>query len=199
MRNSKKTIQLIIASEHFLFRLGIKTMLSVIDIDVELIEINSLEELKSIQLDSSQSRYIIICYDILSNPAYNCILDLQNNNWKLLLISGHKDHNYSDVINIFSTDSQKEILSKFQDFFFEPTSNAKVSVSKLLSNREVDVLKAVAIGLSNKEIAEKLFISINTVVTHRKNITDKLGIKTIAGLTVYALMNNFIKPAEVQK
>ena len=69
----------------------------------------------------------------------------------------------------------------------------------MLSEREIDVLKAVALGLSNKEIAEKLFISINTVVTHRKNITEKLGIKTIAGLTVYALMNNFISPEEVNK
>ena len=47
-------------------------------------------------------------------------------------------------------------------------------------------------GYANKEIAEKLFISIHTVISHRKNITDKLGIKSISGLTVYAILNKLI-------
>ena len=61
-----------------------------------------------------------------------------------------------------------------------------------LTNREVDVLKLVALGYANKEIAEKLFISTHTVMSHRKNITEKLGIKSISGLTVYAIINNYI-------
>lgn len=61
-----------------------------------------------------------------------------------------------------------------------------------LSDREKDVLKLVALGYQNKEIAEKLFISIHTVISHRKNITDKLGIKSISGLTVYAIINKLI-------
>ena len=47
-------------------------------------------------------------------------------------------------------------------------------------------------GFANKEIADKLFISIHTVISHRKNITEKLGIKSISGLTVYAIMNNLL-------
>ncbi|MDA3854290.1 MAG: LuxR C-terminal-related transcriptional regulator [Bacteroidales bacterium] len=69
---------------------------------------------------------------------------------------------------------------------------------KLLTEREIEVLCKVAQGKANKEIADKLFISINTVITHRKNITEKLGIKTIAGLTVYAIMNGIINPEEVK-
>lgn len=61
-----------------------------------------------------------------------------------------------------------------------------------LSVREKDVLRLVAMGFPNKEIADKLFISIHTVVTHRKNITEKLGIKSISGLTVYAIINGII-------
>ncbi len=61
-----------------------------------------------------------------------------------------------------------------------------------LSSREKEILVCVAKGMLNKEIADHFNISIYTVITHRKNITRKTGIKTVAGLTVYALLNNLI-------
>ncbi len=61
-----------------------------------------------------------------------------------------------------------------------------------LSSREKEILICVAKGMLNKEIADLYNISIYTVITHRKNITRKTGIKTVAGLTVYALLNNLI-------
>ena len=64
--------------------------------------------------------------------------------------------------------------------------------SEVLSEREKEILVSVARGMLNKEIADKHNISINTVITHRKNITRKTGIKTVAGLTVYAILNNLV-------
>ncbi len=61
-----------------------------------------------------------------------------------------------------------------------------------LSAREKEILICVAKGMLNKEIADLYNISIYTVISHRKNITRKTGIKTVAGLTVYALLNNLI-------
>ena len=61
-----------------------------------------------------------------------------------------------------------------------------------LTQRETEVLKLVARGSSNKEIADQLSISLHTVISHRKNICRKLEIKTIPGLTLYALINNLI-------
>ncbi len=61
-----------------------------------------------------------------------------------------------------------------------------------LSKREIDVLKLIVKGCISKEIADTLHISINTVLTHRKNITSKLGIKSVSGLSVYAMMNGLI-------
>lgn len=61
-----------------------------------------------------------------------------------------------------------------------------------LSDREKEILVCVAKGMLNKEIADHCNISVYTVITHRKNITRKTGIKTVAGLTVYALLNNLI-------
>jgi len=61
-----------------------------------------------------------------------------------------------------------------------------------LSSREIEILVGVAQGLINKEIAAKYNLSIHTVITHRKNIARKTGIKTIAGLTAYAILNNLV-------
>ncbi|MBQ9546194.1 MAG: response regulator transcription factor [Bacteroidales bacterium] len=61
-----------------------------------------------------------------------------------------------------------------------------------LTERETEVLVLLAQGLSSKAIADRLNISIHTVNTHRKNITNKTGIKSVAGLAVYATLHNFI-------
>jgi len=61
-----------------------------------------------------------------------------------------------------------------------------------LTPREKEVLILLVQGYINKEIANKLHISLTTVISHRKNMTEKLGIKSISGLTIYAVMNGFI-------
>jgi regulator of cell morphogenesis and NO signaling len=66
-----------------------------------------------------------------------------------------------------------------------------------LTSRELEVLQLVAYGFLNKQIADKLSISLHTVISHRKNITRKLQIKTIAGLTVYALLNGLISSSNL--
>lgn len=65
-------------------------------------------------------------------------------------------------------------------------------VSEQITEREMEVLIQLVHGLSNKEIADKLNISIHTVVSHRKNIIQKTGIKSQAGLTIYAISNKII-------
>jgi DNA-binding NarL/FixJ family response regulator len=67
-----------------------------------------------------------------------------------------------------------------------PTDNVE------LSDREKEILVALAQGLANKEIGDKLHISTHTVISHRKNIVRKTGIKTVSGLTLYALFNNLV-------
>lgn len=70
--------------------------------------------------------------------------------------------------------------------------------NKNLSSREIEVLREIVKGETNKEAAEHLCISLNTVLTHRKNITSKLGIKTIPGLTFYAITNRIISGDEIE-
>ena len=68
----------------------------------------------------------------------------------------------------------------------------QVLKNKILSNREIEVMSLIVQGLINKEIAEKLNISLTTVITHRKNIMDKLGMKSVSALTIYAVMHGYI-------
>ncbi len=71
--------------------------------------------------------------------------------------------------------------------------NPKKTDANGLTLREIEVLRLVTQGFINKEIAEKLNISLTTVISHRKNITAKLGIKSVSGLTIYAVMNGYVE------
>lgn len=63
-----------------------------------------------------------------------------------------------------------------------------------ISEREMEIIKLVAEGYSNKEVADKLFLSTHTVTTHRKNIMNKLGVNNTAGLVLFAVRENLISP-----
>ena len=115
----------------------------------------------------------------------------------IALVTSYLDHAiltpYSGVIEI--NDSKQKIINKLNEWVKDdsPKKNDDVELSK----REVDVLVAVAKGMMNKEIADQMNLSIHTVISHRKNITRKTGIKSVSGLTVYALLNNLINEDEL--
>jgi regulator of cell morphogenesis and NO signaling len=70
--------------------------------------------------------------------------------------------------------------------------------SEALSDREKEVIISLVQGMSNKEIADHLCISINTVITHRRNIARKLQIHSPAGLTIYAIVNGLVNISSVK-
>ena len=98
------------------------------------------------------------------------------------------------VINIY--DDEAALMRKLRTAVEQGETNP-YSDSHDLSERERDVLILAAKGMANKEIADRLNISIHTVMSHRKNITHKTGIKSVAGLTVYALLNNLLDQSDV--
>ena len=73
-----------------------------------------------------------------------------------------------------------------------------VPKKNLLTRRETEILKLIVHGNLNKQIADKLNISLNTVLTHRKNIVAKTGIKTASGLTLYSISNGLLSPDELK-
>ena len=99
-----------------------------------------------------------------------------------------------DEANVLcANDDESTIIDSINAWFANIERNAADHQDEL-SQREIDVLRLIASGMINKEIAESLGISINTVLTHRKNITNKLGIRSVSGLTFYAMMNGIIAP-----
>jgi len=113
---------------------------------------------------------------------------IDNMELEILLISNIVEQK-PGTLNIFSNEEQ--LLGLFNTYLTPLINTQELSESNLTS-RETEVLKLISLGHSNQEIADKLFISKHTVISHRKNITEKLGIKTISGLTVYAILNNLI-------
>ena len=101
---------------------------------------------------------------------------------------------YDECIGVY--DPAARIFQKLHNALKE----RKESKSELyeLSTRERDILVAVAKGKTNKEIADEFNISIYTVISHRRNISRKLGINSISGLTVYAIMNKLIDISSIQ-
>lgn len=92
-----------------------------------------------------------------------------------------------------------EILEEKVGIQEEPTVKEEATRTEdTLSDREREIVHCVVCGLSNKQIAEKLFISLNTVLTHRKNIARKLNIHSVAGLTIYAIVNKIVNIDELQ-
>ncbi|MCR5152434.1 MAG: helix-turn-helix transcriptional regulator [Prevotella sp.] len=82
---------------------------------------------------------------------------------------------------------QSDVTVKISNMIKQSPDN-----SEALSDREKEVIVSLVQGMTNKEIADHLFISVNTVITHRRNIARKLQIHSPAGLTIYAIVNNLV-------
>jgi DNA-binding NarL/FixJ family response regulator len=103
-----------------------------------------------------------------------------------------------EVHNSIHLSEGKELITgKIKRLMDLHASSLSTSSSLELTQREKTIVRQVSLGLTNKQIAEELFLSTHTVTTHRKNISSKLGIKSVSGLTVYAIVNNIITIEEV--
>ena len=147
-----------------------------------------LRELKSIIIKYLPSdahhnnRLTATLYDI-----YNC------EGWLTLHAEAEEEIFIPVIRRLEQKTQQKDVSLKITNMITQsPDSN------EVLSDREKDVIVAVAQGMTNKEIADHLCISTNTVITHRRNIARKLQIHSPAGLTIYAIVNNLVDISSVK-
>lgn len=104
---------------------------------------------------------------------------------------------YHGSIHIY--DDGRKIIRKLRQALDDHAQETETAADSYeLTDRESEILISVAKGMTNKEIADTHHISVHTVISHRKNITRKTGIKTVSGLTVYALLNNLLDQSEIE-
>ena len=107
---------------------------------------------------------------------------------------------YFDVNKFREEVSGKKIrlIALVTSFLDMSSEEDEVDSQDALSQREKEIVICVVKGMTNKEIAEKLFLSIHTVITHRRNISKKLQIHSAAGLTIYAIVNKLVTLSDVK-
>jgi DNA-binding CsgD family transcriptional regulator len=172
---------------------GLSTLLLKAEKHFYLYRINDFDELSS--LPRKESINIVIINPVILQNRINDFTKLkkhhQDISWFGLVYSYFDSellNKFNDTISI--SDSIEIITQKLNKSFNQCSCND--NQQEQLSEREIDVLIQLVKGLSNKEIAEKLNISIHTVISHRKNIIEKTGIKSLSGLTIYAISKKII-------
>ncbi len=183
-----------ICEKSFLIRKGLASVIEKIP-DTKIIQqIENAEEL-IVSANNCEADYLILNKKFTTDPKVKKVLSAFSGTTRFILLVNDNNNKvsgiyYDGIIDV--NDTQNFILKKIKEITGKNAVIQKNVIPGEISKREADILKNIALGFSNKEIADKLFISVHTVVTHRKNITRKLGIKTVPGLTIYAIINKLI-------
>lgn len=213
-----KVITVLIADDHKIFRDGIKALLEK-EKDIEVLaEAENGNEVME-KLDVQQVNVILMDIDMAETNGIETTKKIKEKypGVNILVLSMHGEQNYivkmleagaigyilkntgkDEMLTAIKSVSQgdsyfsKEVSARLIEHLNRPVQSVRTDDIPL-TTREVEVLKLIAQEYSNPEIAEKLFISIRTVDTHRRNLLDKLGVKNTAGLVKYALKTGLIE------
>ena len=201
MKNNE-VIRIAIAETSVIIRGGLTAALKRLpNVKVQPIELLSIEALH----DCVRTQ----CPDMLIvNPAFGDYFDIgkfreEPSGQKIrviALVTSFVDASllskYDESISIF--DDLERLSKKISGLLNVPSEEEDLENQDALSQREKEIVICVVKGMTNKEIAEKLFLSIHTVITHRRNISKKLQIHSAAGLTIYAIVNKLVTLNDVK-
>lgn len=163
-----------------LVAVGLKSLLVPLH-EIRISVYSTFEDFRNVE--EGADGYVVSADIYVSNPDYF----MPRRQKTLIYGDFHLGHGAESRQLISLHEDESEIGEKLamllDGIFSESVEQGELSV------REKEVLRLLVAGKINKEIADELCISINTVITHRKNITSKTGIKSVSGLSIYALMN----------
>lgn len=196
MNNTAKKLHIAIVLSDTLGRIGLEALLHRVSERIRIESYDTFERFRSLGSDNYD---IVFLEDTLLALYGDLFRGKKARLIPLLSFLPTPDALPDDEAGIFIYGrwSRRQIESILLDTLENHSHAISGTTDKGLSTRELEVLTEVARGLTNKEIADALNISMNTVMSHRKNITAKLNIKTVSGLTFYALMNGLISGEEV--
>lgn len=201
MKNNEP-LRVAIAETSVIIRSGVAAVLKRIpELNIHPIEVLSSESLQSCIKMHTPDILII-------NPAFGGWFDISSfrstqgcGRMKCIsLVCTMIDNNllkdYDETISI--CEDMATLTEKFNRLLYTPASDEN-EVQEPLSQREKEIIVCVVKGMTNKTIADKLYISIHTVITHRRNIARKLQIHSAAGLTIYAIVNKLVELQDIRQ
>jgi DNA-binding NarL/FixJ family response regulator len=215
-------IKLLIADNSILIREGLKALLNDVTNFAFVGSVGNNKQLKEMNSILKPDVLIIDCYSLLTSNSELKALKKCNKNLQILAITQMiskqeisaylngevtsyllKECDKEEIIdaihetrqgNRFLCGKIAHVLSAPEEIAPTPAYMKSVSCEGIsVTEREADVIRYIAEGLSNKQIADKLFLSTHTVNTHRKNIMNKLGVNNTAGIVMYAVKNNLLE------
>jgi DNA-binding NarL/FixJ family response regulator len=165
---------------------------------IPFIEVESFGNMEEVLSSKEQYMHYFVVVDVfLENKSFfytnvRKTIVLTNSDNQQELLPGFHTIN----INVPEEELVKQIL-KLQQHGHKhgrnlPEMSRNAMLKKTLSDREAEVMVLIVKGYINKEIADKLNIGLTTVISHRKNIMTKLGLKSVSALTIYAVMHGYI-------
>jgi DNA-binding CsgD family transcriptional regulator len=189
-------LRIAIIDENILTCIGLRSILSEVVPFAELCIYGSFEDFIA---DNPEDcfHYFISSRILFLNGAYF----ISRAKKTLVMTSGTDSNSKIHTFRILDVSQPEELLIKsllgihqraHHDGYHTPDAPEQTKAPQILSNREIEVLVLVVKGLINKEIADRLNIGVTTVITHRRNITDKLNIKSVSGLTIYAVTHGLV-------
>lgn len=203
MKNSE-VIRVAIAESSVIIRGGLTAALKrLTNVKVQPIELLSVEALHDCVRTQSPEMLIV-------NPTFGDYFDVARFKEEtagkrirlIALLSSFVDssllNKYDESVSIF--DDLDTLAKKIGGLLNQKdeAEDEETDSQETLSQREKEIVICVVKGMTNKEIAEKLFLSIHTVITHRRNISKKLQIHSAAGLTIYAIVNKLVALSDVK-
>lgn len=165
-------------------------------LDISMPEVDGIEVLQSFSERNFQQKVIVLS----SYDDVKLIKEVLKIGASGFLAKKCAGENIVDAINTvfkgqqyFSKSIKEKLLSTFtKDLTRNEASSLDSTFFSLLTPREIDVLRLIALQSNTKEIAKELCISVNTVETHRKSLISKLKVKNVVGLAIYAVKNNIV-------
>ena len=187
--NNNISLKIVVAETSVIVRSGLAAVLKRIpNLNAHPIEVSSPEALQNfIHLHTPDI--------VIVNPTFGGWFDLP---------SFKTNHNGNSikyialVCSVIDNNALKEYDESINRILNTEEEDEKDSEQETLSQREKEIITCVVKGMTNKAIADKLYLSIHTVITHRRNIARKLQIHSPAGLTIYAIVNKLVELSDIK-
>lgn len=197
-------LKVVVADTSVILRSGLAAVLKRLpNLHVHPIEVSSVESLHNyIHLHTPDVLIVNPSFggwfDVFSFKTESKQMDVKFVAFMCNVIDGNLLKNYDEVISVY--DGAEVIAGKLENLLCTAVDEEeeKDSEQEMLSQREKEIITCVVKGMTNKAIADKLYLSIHTVITHRRNIARKLQIHSPAGLTIYAIVNKLVELQDVK-